>query len=69
MHCWELKLLFTVVTGLLVKGKCSLLHAVDLAFHGVDVLHVFLHLVVVFIDALYLCLEFIEQELLQNFKP
>jgi hypothetical protein len=69
MNGGQLELLITVVTSFLVEGTGSLLHAVDLALHGVDVLHVVLNFVVVLINTLHLSLEFVEQKLLQNFEP
>ena len=69
MNGRQLELLITVITSFLVEGSGSLLHAVDLALHLVDILHVVLNFIIVLINALHLSLEFVEQKLLQNFEP
>lgn len=64
----KLKLLFAVIACFLVECAGGLLHANNLALHLVDVLHVILHFVVVFVDALYLSLEFCDEKLLEDFE-
>jgi hypothetical protein len=65
---WNLKLFLAVIACLLVEGTGSLFHGNDLSLHRVNALHVILHLVVVFIDALHLSLQFFNKELLEDFE-
>ena len=59
MNGGQLELLITVITSFLVEGSGSLLHAIDLFLHVVDVLHVVLNFIVVLFNALHLSLEFV----------
>ena len=68
VHSRQLELLFAVVTSLLVEGARRLLHADNFLFHLVNVFHVLIYLIVVLLNAIYLCLQLCQQEVLQDFK-
>jgi hypothetical protein len=68
VHCGHGQLGVALVTCLLVECLRGLLLAVDLLLHILDVFHVLLHLVVVFVNAFDLTLQLCEQKAFKDFE-